>query len=188
MSEGICFLYPITRVGSLYQLLRTTKHSAFPVVTPLTSDAKPIKNVSNQHVPSLYGENFSLAEGGSNDHGMNEETNNGGGSNVNVSSKRRRNTFRTIKVRSYNRRTIRKPQGQGAPVFSAQLNDGDGLEFAYSIPPSPAMAEELQTQNMSYKIPLVLHGMILRTQLIQLLKRKIFFDESSQASSFSSFK
>ena len=189
MSENISFLYPITRVGSLYQLLRTSKHSAFPVVTPLTSYERPLKNVSNKHVPSLYGENFSLVEDqstncdGIKDGAINSDVTNV--DSVSRSARQRRTTFRTAQVRSYNRRTIRKPEGRGTS-FSAQLNDGDGLEYAYPIPPLPA--QELQTQNMNAKTPLVLHGIILRTQLIQLLKRKTFFDETSQASELSPFK
>ena len=187
MSKEISFLYPITRVGSMYQLLKTTKYSAFPVVTPLTSHAKPTMSVTSSHVPGLYGENFSLdkdAVPNGDCVGREEMV-----ETPSKSDRRHRTTFQSAREHSssYRRRTIRMRAG-GGTVISAQLHDGDGLGYDYPIPPSQTLAGELQRPKPHTRdeTPLVLHGIILRSQLIQLLKNKTFFDENSQASFFSS--
>ena len=181
MSKEISFLYPITRVGSMYQLLKTTKYSAFPVVTPLTSHAKPMMSVTSSHVPGLYGENVSLDKDAvPNGDCVGRE---GMVETPSKSDRRHRTTFQSAREHSssYRRRTVRMRAG-GGTVISAQLHDGDGLKYDYPIPPSQTLAGE-HTRD---ETPLVLHGIILRSQLIQLLKNKTFFDENSQASSFSS--
>ena len=55
-SENLCYVYPITRVRSVENLLRTTAHSAFLVVTPVGTKDMPMrkKNISESHVPALY--------------------------------------------------------------------------------------------------------------------------------------
>ena len=178
MSENVSFLYPITRVGSLYHLLRSTTHSAFPVVTPLTSQGKPLQNVSSMHVPALYRDDFTLSGPY-------------GATNAKVSpvdeaispkqpGRYKRTTFTNPPAVSNNKRSIKK-RNEAVDACSAQLNDGDGLEYNYSIPATTAlMSEEFHTQSMKDSEPLVLHGMILRTQLIQLLKNKVFFSDSEQ--------
>ena len=55
-STDLCYVYPITRVGSVERLLRTTAHGAFLVVTPM--DSKKVfqrkKNIPDAHTPRLY--------------------------------------------------------------------------------------------------------------------------------------
>lgn len=55
-GSQLSYLYPITRVRSIEKLLRTTVHSAFPVVTPIDASTIPIlpKNIKSQHTPQLY--------------------------------------------------------------------------------------------------------------------------------------
>ena len=55
-SENLCYVYPITRVRSVENLLRTTAHSAFLVVTPVSTKDMPTRktNISESHVPALY--------------------------------------------------------------------------------------------------------------------------------------
>ena len=173
MSESISFLYPITRVGSLYQLLCTTTHSAFPVVTPLISLAKPLQNVSNKHTPVLYRNDFTLTR----PHGAMEKL----ATNEVVSPKKigrhKRTTFSNHLI--YNKHSIRET----VDSCSAQLLDGDGIEYSYQIPSSQSESREaFQTKNMREGTPFVLHGMILRTQLIQMLKNRVFFSDNEQAS------
>ena len=50
----LSYLYPITRVRSIERLLRTTAHSAFPVVTPINSIPILPKNINSEHIPQLY--------------------------------------------------------------------------------------------------------------------------------------
>ena len=54
--EGLCYVYPITRVQSVERLLRTTAYSAFLVVTPVEPEHVPErpKNVQDTHTPLLY--------------------------------------------------------------------------------------------------------------------------------------
>lgn len=55
-GSKLSYLYPITRVRSIERLLRTTVHSAFPVVTLVSASAIPVfpKNIKSQHTPQLY--------------------------------------------------------------------------------------------------------------------------------------
>ena len=54
-GSKLTYLYPITRVRSIEQILRTTVHSAFPIVTPVRSSSIPDfpKNVKSHHTPQL---------------------------------------------------------------------------------------------------------------------------------------
>ena len=63
-SSKLSFLYPITRVRSIERLLRTTVHSAFPVITLVDAGDVPVfpKNIKSQHTPQLY-TRASLLEG-----------------------------------------------------------------------------------------------------------------------------
>ena len=184
MSENVSFLYPITRVGSLYQLLRSTTHSAFPVVTPLTPQGQPLQNVSSMHVPVLYRDDFTLS-------GPYGSTVSSPVDLAAASPKQfrryKRTTFKNPPSLSNNKRTIGK-RNEAADIFSAQLHDGDGLEYNYPIPSNSALStEDFHTQSMKEKTPLVLHGMILRSQLIQLLKNKVFFSDSDQVLRYESY-
>ena len=176
MSENVSFLYPITRVGSLVQLLRSTAHSAFPVVTPLTSQAKPLQNISNKHVPALYREDFTL----SGPYGATRTKESSPFDEANLPKQHgryTRTTFTNPPALSNNKRTIRRRN----ETTDAEMHDGDGLAYDYTIPPTGVhVAEEFHTQSMRDKTQLVLHGIILRTQLVQLLKNRVFFSDSEQ--------
>ena len=55
-SENLCYVYPITRVRSVENILRTTAHGAFLVVTPVSTKEMPKRKVktAGTHVPGLY--------------------------------------------------------------------------------------------------------------------------------------
>lgn len=55
-GSKLTYLYPITRVRSIERILRTTVHSAFPVVTLIDASAIPVlpKNIKSNHMPLLY--------------------------------------------------------------------------------------------------------------------------------------
>ena len=62
MNSDLHYMFPITRVRSVEQLLRTTAHSAFLIVTPVDTEAvleRP-QNVSKMHTPQLYRKRSSL--------------------------------------------------------------------------------------------------------------------------------
>eukprot|EP00731_Ephydatia_muelleri_P014815 Em0008g535a len=171
MGEHINFLYPITRVGSVFQLLKNTHHSAYPVVTPLDDFVRPTSNVSDKHTPALYGAGKPAPEPTSLD-----------ASSTQLPKRYQR---RTIKVASaqaqpLSKRTTFKPRnakgGENQPL-SAELNDESGLNYAYPIPSS---GKELQTSKVEVEKPLILHGFILRSQLLTLLKYKAYFSDEDQ--------
>ena len=56
-SENLCYVYPITRVRSVENVLKGTNFSAFLVVTPVEPESVPERpmNVQSTHVPQLYG-------------------------------------------------------------------------------------------------------------------------------------
>ena len=55
MNPHLKYLYPITRVGSIVSQLRTTAHSAFLVVTPVSLDKVHQKpQTMARHTPQLY--------------------------------------------------------------------------------------------------------------------------------------
>ncbi len=64
MNSHVRYLYPITRVRSVEQLLRTTAHSAFPIVTPVGVETIPERptNVSTKHTPQLYSRESFIGE------------------------------------------------------------------------------------------------------------------------------
>ena len=169
MSEHISFLYPITRVGSVYQLLKSTHHSAYPVVTPLDDFVHPTSNVSDKHTPALYGKSKPAPEELSLDH-------------PHLPKRYQRRTVRgaAAQAQPLYRRTTFKPRnakgGENQPM-SAELNDESGLNFAYPIPSS---GKELQTNKVKEEKPLILHGFILRSQLLTLLKYRVFFSDEDQ--------
>lgn len=55
-GSKLSYMYPITRVRSIERLLRTTVHSAFPIVTPVSASDIPVfpKNIKSTHTPQLY--------------------------------------------------------------------------------------------------------------------------------------
>ena len=55
MNPDLKYLYPITRVGSIVSQLRTTAHSAFLIVTPVSLDKVHQKpQTMAHHTPQLY--------------------------------------------------------------------------------------------------------------------------------------
>ena len=55
-SENLYYVYPITRVRSVENILKTTAHSAFLVVTPVSTKEMPKRKITTagMHVPGLY--------------------------------------------------------------------------------------------------------------------------------------
>lgn len=160
MSTNLSYLYPITRVRSIEQLLRNTNYSAFPVVTPDTFRRFP-KSVPTHHRPScsMYG---------SNDKTDLEATGEEG------AQSKRSSLSRHLSSPTYQRTTFSK-NDEDCDECAAHLRDSDGLTFTYTIP-----APDRLLGNLSHDNPLILHGVILRTQLIALLKHKAFFSEDQQ--------
>lgn len=53
-SEKISYLYPISQVGCIENVLKTTSHSAFLVVTPCEANSIPIKpKIVKETIPQL---------------------------------------------------------------------------------------------------------------------------------------
>lgn len=177
MSENVSFLYPITHVGSLYQLLCTTTHSAFPVVTPFTSQGRPLQNVTNKHVPALYSDDFSLTL---------KKAMSNGDDTVPVHNSLRAQSQRFIRRKrstfyeandTYKKRKVRNPPKRPTEVTSSQLFNADGSD--HNIPNSEPV-EDRSGGRENKQGCLILHGILLRSQLVQLLTKRSFFDSEKQ--------
>eukprot|EP00731_Ephydatia_muelleri_P014853 Em0008g573a len=159
MSSRVSYLYPITRVRSIEQLLRNTAYSAFPVITPDTFRRFP-KTTPPLHLPtcSMYGSND-----GTDAEKPHEDL-----------TRSKRPIPRPLSSPGYQRTTFSK-HSEADCECAAHIRDSDGLTFTYNIP-----APNRLLGSMSHDKPLILHGMILRTQLIALLKHRAFFSEDEQ--------
>lgn len=164
MSPNVSYLYPITRVRSIEQLLRNTNYSAFPVITPDTFKRIP---KSTHHLPtcSMYGSH----ENADTD-AMNQDP-----------AKNRKAQPRILSSPGYQRTTF-SSRSEVDCECAAHIRDSDGLTFAYTIPAPNRLLGSLNNDR-----PLILHGIILRTQLIALLKHKAFFNEEEQVEWLKSF-
>ncbi|KAL5491512.1 hypothetical protein EMCRGX_G016811 [Ephydatia muelleri] len=177
MSENISFLYPITRVESLCQLLHTTTHSAFPVVTPFTSHGRPLQNVTSKHVPALYGDDFTLSLKKAM---LSCDETAPISSSLRAQKKlkfarRKRSTFKKSK---YTHAIKHNPKwtAEDAP---AQLYKTDRSDNEILLSKSLSV-EDLKVRREDEQGPLILHGMILRSQLVQLLTKQTFFNTKEQ--------
>ena len=162
MSKNLSFLYPITRVSSIVELLKTTHYNAFPVVTPFNKFTKPPQNVSIEHVPVLY----KHVDRDVHQHNLSNEP----------SVLRARTTFKDRTRSTYQRRTQRRTTGESEEI-AAQYEDENGLSYSYSVEATPSRAHHTEKPQQQY---LVLHGMILRSQLVTLVKNKVYFTEHDQ--------
>ena len=165
MSRKLSFLYPIIRVSSVVQLLKTTHYNAFPVVTPFNKFTKPPQNVSTVHVPVLY----KHVDRDVDLHNMSSEP----------SVMRVRTTFKDHTHSTYRRRTQRRTTGESEEI-AAQYDDENGLSYSYSVEASSSRAHSTERSPQQY---LVLHGMILRSQLVTLIKNEVYFNENDQPDS-----
>ena len=213
MAEKLSYVYPITRVSSVVQLLRTTYFSAFPVVTPFQNfQAKP-QNVSGKHIPGLYSSRqfISLTDY---DLDSDADTCRSDSAFVEVMSP---NARHAKKEESTDSTVTITPTNKDAPIHSrvnsygavavdyhpfdpGELRQSEGEEEEENVfPHYPLLFHDSRKASLSYtladtglrsshsslqqedtrvfKQPLVLHGIILRSQLITLLRNKVFFDE-----------
>ena len=162
MSKKLSFLYPITRVSSIVELLKTTHYNAFPVVTPFNKFTKPPQNVSIDHVPVLYKHvNHDVHL-----HNVSTEP----------SVMRANTTFKDHTRSTYRRQTQKRTTGESEEI-AAQYEDENGLSYSYSVEASPSRAHQTEIPQQQY---LVLHGMILRSQLVTLVKNEVYFMEHDQ--------
>ena len=164
MSKNVSYLYPITRVESLYHILRSTAHSAFPVAAPISSHGRPLQNVIYDHIPALYRDDFTLSNAVLS---QTEDTPLSSPRlplNPHSHPQQKRTTFKRAKHRS----PISKRITDAATVMSS---DSD-YDYAYVFP--------VDKQQNGRQDPLALHGIVLRTQLVQLLSKRAFFNNDEQ--------
>ena len=156
MNSNIRYIYPITRVRSIIQLLKTTAHNAFFVVSPVVTEAEDRSGVSTR--PRI------AAEG-----------------NIHES-------FMEMQPQLYASQSV-------GPVYLTKIVELDhsrrhtrvGSVLA-TVPESPRSAINFSEQDCATNAgsaseddatkPMVLHGTVLRSQLVTLLERRIFFSES----------
>ena len=135
MSKDVKYLPLISKVETVDSLLRTTTHSAFPIVEDSTS--------ANTKVPLLYRAKRLISEG--------EEE----------------ETSLELTLDSMYQRKVQPQQPSG--------KDGHAFLNAVNISPGDDSSNDQEGEKQ-----LVLHGLILRTQLVTLLKNSVFIDENEQ--------
>ena len=156
MNSNIRYIYPITRVRSIIQLLKTTAHNAFFVVSPVVTEAEDQSGVSTR--PRI------AAEGSIHE------------------------SFMEMQPQLYASQSV-------GPVYRTKIVELDhsrrhtriGSVLA-TVPESPQSSINFSEQDCASNAastgeddaakPMVLHGTILRSQLVTLLERRIFFSES----------
>ena len=156
MNSNIRYIYPITRVRSIVQLLKTTAHNAFFVVSPVVSEEEDRSGTSTR--PQIAAQ------------GKVEES------------------FTEMKPQLYTRESV-------TPIYQTKIIELDcsrkhtrGASILTTIPETHQSAinslEEdrarlaASTSEDDMRKPMVLHGTILRSQLVTLLEQRIFFSES----------
>lgn len=143
MNRDLKYIYPITRVRSIENLLRVTRHNAFLVVTPLTLDPNNEGDRLEQtYMPQLYERQSILPK---------------------YRQKIIEQRLKTVESLPNKRSTGVNPTGAHSLVTSYQSNNTNG-------------------DIVGNDSPLVFHGIILRSQLIELLHNGIYFNESSGVS------
>ena len=149
-STNLCYVYPITRVASVENLLKNTSHSAFLVVT--TEDSKKIpqrrRSISDSYI-HIQLSRFGCDHQSTMDREFNELT---------------------ASVREARSKTHTLPHGRkGGNIgeMPTHTNFGNFND----------LGEERNHEVLTF------HGIILRSQLIEMFKNKIFFNESDGVSS-----
>ncbi len=143
MNRDLKYIYPISRVQSIEQLLRVTAHNAFFVVTPLSTkdvyeqDSKIEDVMESNFMPQLY-----------------------------------------------NRVSIHPVNPVTAKAMRMKMGGLESERSAVPIRTSstlPVISEDFN--GAVDKVPLVFHGIILRSQLVTLLDNGVFFNEQDDVSS-----
>ena len=144
MNRDLKYIYPISRVHSIEQLLRVTAHNAFFVVTPLSTEDQYDRDTKHEEV---------------------RESN--------------------FMPQLYHRLSVH-PVHPTTNIFGKRNMDGIEPEqvipnsFLNTSPTLPIISEEYN-ESIETK-PLILHGTILRSQLVTLLHKGVFFNEADDVS------
>ena len=204
-SNNLCYVYPITRVQSVERLLRTTAYSAFLVVTPVEPEHVPErpKNVQDTHTPQLYRHGrpreWSVSGEGT-DHGT----------YVRCTSLKSEiflfwsnnairlpalSSFPFFLLLCFTEPHCTKGQGISWSPEAKKLETSGGYcsfsEVSYTLPeeiPNKTSRarcterREREKTDTKHEKFLMFHGTILRSQLIELIKNKVFFKESAGVS------
>ncbi len=141
MNGDLKYVYPISRVGSIEQLLRTTVHNAFFVVTPMTFEPTE-ELVAGQ--PNIVNSNETVK-----------------------------------KPRLYDRKSVR-PIHRSTVIARKRQKDAMKLQGLESSETS-----SVSSNGGGKDTPLIFNGIILRSQLVTLLKNKIFVHNEELVSLYS---
>ena len=143
MNQDLKYIYPITRVRSIENLLRVTAHNAFLVVTPLTLDPNNEDDRLEQtYLPQLYERRSILPT---------------------YRQKLIEQRLKTVEDLPNKQSAGVNPTGAHTIVTSYQSNNTNG-------------------DIVGSDRPLIFHGIILRSQLVELLDNGVYFNESSGVS------
>ena len=151
MSTTLSYIHPITRVSSLVTLLESTTFSAFPVVMPILELPKDYDN--NAFIPRLYDPSWQALEcdGGQSAH---------------------RPRLRDV-------RHSASPPDERTSLLASGSTKKHSYSLTFEKHHGNLSGNYDNWVQVTTKKPIALRGIILRSQLITLLKRKVFFDEKS---------
>ncbi|KAK2556532.1 H(+)/Cl(-) exchange transporter 6 [Acropora cervicornis] len=156
MESCISYIYPHTRVQSVIGILRTTAHNAFPVLTVDKPAQQKIQESNFQASFGSFNERFAHSTTFSSltsEQKLLRHVSNG---EDNISLLRNSNPSRT----QYD--------------LDDDEDDKDGIPGSDYILRAERNCEENEPQGLMF------HGIILRSQLVTLLKKQIFYSESSE--------
>lgn len=204
MNKELKYLYPITRVGSIVNQLRTTAHSAFLVVTPLALDKVQHKpQTMAKHTPQLYSTReryMSMTESGSiqcienrpyaipslppsllidiidRDDEIPSPIPDDGDALLSPDA-----------ATSINQHTSHPVHSHQYPTIPEEDDHRDDMLNSLTVTltlPEHSRGRGIQSlyRSQDDQRVLVFHGIILRSQLVTLLEHKIFFNEKDGVS------
>ncbi|XP_077998809.1 H(+)/Cl(-) exchange transporter 6-like [Glandiceps talaboti] len=160
MDPNLVYVYPHTRVQSIVSILRTTRHNAYPVVTE-TVDKSQERSVRSN---TLASQNIQYRK-------------------ENTLTRAREVRRRTLSQSSMElRRTSSVGSRSGQKRREGDDEDINNLLLeGRSEPYKSYYPEENRTLEEEYK-PLTFHGLILRSQLVTMLKNGVCYPEGTMSS------
>ncbi|KAL9971342.1 hypothetical protein ACROYT_G023855 [Oculina patagonica] len=204
MESCLSYIYPHTRIHSIVGILKTTAHNAFPVVTidkntqQVTNENNFMENIDSSNerfarthtLSSLTSEQklrrtlTSGAESSLLHRSRTGSEHHPGGHGINIKGKRLKSESDQDSL----------PFSSSAPLISklvinyseqerVAVDLDDDVRYSASVPGSSAVPaptvlprdpEEQEPQALTF------HGIILRSQLVTLLKKRVFYSENSQ--------
>ena len=189
-STNLCYIFPISRVRWVEKLLRNMTHSAFLVVTPVDSKRIPRRrrSISDSYI-HIQLSRIEHSGGKLQSHSLVKVANN----NILHPLFYLSGEHQTAANRDLNELTATIQDLETKPKSSHTLpqhtckrgrrsNAATPTHFIHTYEGPDNLDTEGEERDTSNKDVLTFHGLILRSQLTEMFKNKIFFNESEGVS------